>query len=108
MVYHKASLVATRDFWRLLMRDKVPMDRLGHSFKRIEEMERKAEATYRMVLDRWEVMAAVTCIQNVHPAAYTLMQSVSCSLCDASQLQQGLVKHNSMWPSQLLMPQRHT
>lgn len=53
LVYHKASLVATRDFWRLLTRDKVPLDRLGHSFTRMEEMESKAEATYKMVLDRY-------------------------------------------------------
>lgn len=53
MVYHKASLVATRDFWRLLTRDRVPLDRLGHSFKRMDEMESKAEATYKLVLDRY-------------------------------------------------------
>lgn len=53
MVYHKAALVATRDFWRLLTHDRVPLDRLGHSFKRMDEMESKAEATYKMVLDRY-------------------------------------------------------
>lgn len=53
LVYQKASLVATRDFWRLLTRDKVPLERLGHSFTRMEEMESKAEATYKMVLDRY-------------------------------------------------------
>jgi hypothetical protein len=35
------------------MRDQVPLDRLGHSFKRMDEMESKAEATYKMVLDRY-------------------------------------------------------
>lgn len=53
MVYHKASLVATRDFWRLLTRDRIPLDRLGHSFSRMDEMESKAEATYKIVLDRY-------------------------------------------------------
>lgn len=52
-MYHKASLVATRDFWRLLTRDRVPLDRLGHSFSRMDEMESKAEATYKIVLDRY-------------------------------------------------------
>jgi hypothetical protein len=53
MVYHKASLVATRDFWRLLTREKIPLDRLGHSFSRMDEMESKAAATYKIVLDRY-------------------------------------------------------
>jgi hypothetical protein len=44
--------VATRNFWRLLTRDHVPLERLGHSFKRMDEMESKAEGTYKMVLDR--------------------------------------------------------
>lgn len=53
MVYHKASLVAQRDFWRLLTREKIPLDRLGHSFSRMDEMEHKAAATYKIVLDRY-------------------------------------------------------
>lgn len=53
MVYHKASLVAQRDFWRLLTREKIPLDRLGHSFSRMDEMESKAAATYKIVLDRY-------------------------------------------------------
>eukprot|EP00882_Tetradesmus_deserticola_P006573 GHRQ01006917.1.p1 GENE.GHRQ01006917.1~~GHRQ01006917.1.p1 ORF type:complete len:1485 (+),score=562.58 GHRQ01006917.1:723-5177(+) len=57
LVYHKASLVATRDFWRLLTRDVIPMERLGHSFKSIDEMEVMAEKTYRLVLDRYPTNA---------------------------------------------------
>ncbi|WIA28374.1 hypothetical protein OEZ86_010920 [Tetradesmus obliquus] len=57
LVYHKASLVATRDFWRLLTREVIPMERLGHSFKRIDEMELMAEKTYKLVLDRYPTNA---------------------------------------------------
>jgi hypothetical protein len=57
LVYHKASLVATRDFWRLLTRDVIPMERLGHSFKRIDEMELMAQKTYKLVLDRYPTNA---------------------------------------------------
>lgn len=53
MVYHKASLVATRDFWRLLTHDSIPLERMGHSFKRIDEMELMAEKTYKLVLERY-------------------------------------------------------
>lgn len=57
LVYHKASLVANREFWRLLTRDTIPLERLGHSFKRIDEMEFMAEKTYKLVLDRYPTNA---------------------------------------------------
>lgn len=53
MVYHKASLVATRDFWRVLTNEVVPLQQLGRGFERMEEMEGMADKTYRLVLDRY-------------------------------------------------------
>ena len=47
MVYHKAALAATRDFWKLLLREEVNLVALAHSFRRIDEMESMAEKTYR-------------------------------------------------------------
>lgn len=52
MVYHKAALVATRDFWRQLMHDVIVLERLASSFKRIDEMEGMADKTYKLVLER--------------------------------------------------------
>lgn len=53
VVYHKAALLATRDFWRLLLRDTVNMVHLTKAFRRIELMEKMAEKTYKLVLERW-------------------------------------------------------
>jgi hypothetical protein len=77
LVYHKASLVATRDFWRLLTREVIPMERLGHSFKRIDEMEFMAEKTYKLVLDRYPTNAKMLksygkFLENVKVSALTL------------------------------------
>ncbi len=47
LVYHKASLAATRDFWKLLLRDEVDLVALSRSFRRIDEMEVMAEKTYK-------------------------------------------------------------
>eukprot|EP00879_Flechtneria_rotunda_P020397 GHRR01021459.1.p1 GENE.GHRR01021459.1~~GHRR01021459.1.p1 ORF type:complete len:889 (+),score=208.65 GHRR01021459.1:224-2890(+) len=57
LVYHKASLVAARDFWRLLTLDVIPLERLGSSFKSMDEMESMAEKTYKLVLDRYPTNA---------------------------------------------------
>lgn len=51
-VYHKAALVTTRDFWRLLLRDQVNLVRLSDSFRHIDSMESMADKTYKLVLDR--------------------------------------------------------
>lgn len=52
MAYHKSSLVAMRDFWRLVARDVVPMERLADGFKRIEHVQSMAERTYKLMLER--------------------------------------------------------
>ncbi len=44
-MYHKAALTATRDFWRLLMKEHVDLQALSGSFRRIDEMEQLAETT---------------------------------------------------------------
>lgn len=49
--------MANREFWRLLTKDTIPLERLGHSFKRIDEMESMAEKTYKLVLDRYPTNA---------------------------------------------------
>lgn len=53
LVYHKAALVAARGFWRLLMREQVPLEGLSGAFQKIDTMERLADKTYKLVLDRW-------------------------------------------------------
>jgi hypothetical protein len=50
--YHRASLLATQAFWRLLLHEKVDLVQLTKAFRRIDDMERKADRTYRMVLRR--------------------------------------------------------
>jgi len=52
-VYHKASLLTMQDFWRQLTRETVSLERLGDSFKRMEQMESMADKTYKLVLDRY-------------------------------------------------------
>jgi hypothetical protein len=49
LVYHKASLVATRDFWKLLLREEVNLVALAHAFRRIDQMEGLAGKTYKWV-----------------------------------------------------------
>lgn len=44
--------MATRDFWRLLLRDTVDLVKLAHVFRLIDSMESSADKTYRMVLER--------------------------------------------------------
>jgi hypothetical protein len=34
------------------MKEQIPLERLSHSFQRIDEMEFLAEKTYKLVLDR--------------------------------------------------------
>jgi hypothetical protein len=80
LVYHKASLVATRDFWRLLTREVIPMERLGHSFKRIDEMEFMAEKTYKLVLDRYPTNAKLL------KSYGKFLENVKVSACDAAAM----------------------
>ncbi|GIL79405.1 hypothetical protein Vretimale_18290 [Volvox reticuliferus] len=51
--YHKAALLAMREFWRLLLYDAVNMNSLTSAFRKIEQMERLADKTYKMVLERY-------------------------------------------------------
>ena len=46
-MYHKASLAATRDFWKLLLREEVNLMALAGAFRRIDQMEGLAEKTYK-------------------------------------------------------------
>lgn len=60
--YHKAALVATREFWRLLLRNSVNLNSLTRAFRKIEQMERLADKTYKVVLERYpKVRPAVRC-----------------------------------------------
>ena len=52
LTYHKAALLATRDFWRQLMRDVIGLDGLSGAFQRIDRMEGLAQRTYKLVLER--------------------------------------------------------
>ncbi|GLI68263.1 hypothetical protein VaNZ11_012618, partial [Volvox africanus] len=51
--YHKAALLAMREFWRLLLYDAVNMNSLTSAFRKIDQMERLADKTYKMVLERY-------------------------------------------------------
>lgn len=51
--YHKAALAAMREFWRLLLYDAVNMNSLTSAFRKIEMMERLADRTYKVVLERY-------------------------------------------------------
>ncbi|KXZ48338.1 hypothetical protein GPECTOR_28g744 [Gonium pectorale] len=51
--YHKAALAAMREFWRLLLRDAVNLNSLTSAFRKIEQMERLADRTYKVALERY-------------------------------------------------------
>ena len=51
--YHKAALISTRDFWRLLLRENINLRLLTKAFRRIDLMEMMADKTYKIVLERW-------------------------------------------------------
>lgn len=48
IAYHKQALVATRDFWRLLMRERVNLRALTAAFRKIDKMESMADKTYKV------------------------------------------------------------
>lgn len=45
--------MATREFWRLLLRNSVNLNSLTRAFRKIEQMERLADKTYKVVLERY-------------------------------------------------------
>lgn len=49
MQYHRAALVATRNFWAMLMHERISMMQLGNAFRRINMMEAMADKTYKLV-----------------------------------------------------------
>ncbi|PNH07141.1 Tiny macrocysts protein B, partial [Tetrabaena socialis] len=51
--YHKAALVAMREFWQLLLHDAVNLNSLTSAFRKIEQMEHLADRTYKVVLERY-------------------------------------------------------
>ncbi|PNW87648.1 hypothetical protein CHLRE_02g142166v5 [Chlamydomonas reinhardtii] len=51
--YHKAALMAMREFWRLLLNDAVNLNSLTSAFRKIEKMESLADKTYKLVLERY-------------------------------------------------------
>ncbi|KAG2487286.1 hypothetical protein HYH03_014127 [Edaphochlamys debaryana] len=51
--YHKAALMAMREFWRLLLNQNVNLNHLTSAFRKIEMMERLADKTYKTVLERY-------------------------------------------------------
>ena len=52
LLYHQAALLATRDFWRLLLHRDIPLVTLTTAFRRIDKMEVMADKTYKLVLER--------------------------------------------------------
>lgn len=52
-VYHRAAVLASRDFWRLLRKDHINLVYLTAAFRRIDHMEVMADKTYRTVLERY-------------------------------------------------------
>lgn len=52
VTYHKAALMASQNFWRLLTKDRVSLVVLSNAFRRIESMEEMADNTYKFVLAR--------------------------------------------------------
>ena len=58
--YHRSSLLATQAFWRLLLQERVDLVQLTKAFRRIDDMESKADRTYRMVLRRWVQRGSVS------------------------------------------------
>lgn len=51
--YHRAALTATRKFWKILQQDTISLVTLAEAFRKIDLMEKLADKTYKLVLDRW-------------------------------------------------------
>lgn len=56
---HKAALVSTRDFWRLLVSDKIMFSSLSRVFHEIEESHARADKAYKTMLERYSSSSKV-------------------------------------------------
>ncbi|GAX73194.1 hypothetical protein CEUSTIGMA_g647.t1 [Chlamydomonas eustigma] len=53
VTYHKAALMASQTFWRLLLKEHISLVVLSTAFRKIESMEVMADQTYKTVLARY-------------------------------------------------------
>jgi tRNA U34 5-carboxymethylaminomethyl modifying enzyme MnmG/GidA len=53
MSYHRAAVLASREFWQLLLRSDISLVKLVKACRNIEVMEDKATKTFQSVLERY-------------------------------------------------------